>query len=219
MSTEATLAQALDRPGGSPARRALALFHGAGVLGRFDAVTALLDLGRARGVTRLAFEEAALQVAAYGGFPRALECLGAVAAAWGPRADPAPADPRDARTLAAAGRRSFDAIYAGNAERVLAELAALLPGLDRIVLGSAYAPILSRPGLAPAERELLAVAALALAALPRPLESHLRGALHHGVAPAEAEDILLTCPPLADARALEVIAQAVERLSRKVPPR
>lgn len=212
------LAQQLDRPGGDAARRALALIHGAAVAGRFDAVRELVPLARERGLDQQSLEEAALQVVAYGGFPRAIETLGLIAADRpdGDRSVIHADDPRPAEERAAAGRATWESIYGANAERVLAELDRLMAGFHDLVLGQAYAAILSRPGLPLGLRELLAVAALGLAGLARPLESHMRGALHNGFAPLEVQDILLTCTPLADDHARTVIDQAVDHMARKV---
>jgi len=189
------------------------------VVGRFDAVGVAARLASEHQVERAAIDEAALQVVAYGGFPRALEALTVVAHELGQPPQGSADEARSPEQLSADGRRTWDAIYAGNAERVLAQLDGLLPGLDRLVLESAYARILSRPGLALGWRELLGVAALALAGLPRPLESHARGAIHNGFSPSQVQDMLLTCMPLADAHARSVIESAVARLSRKVDPK
>jgi len=60
------------------------------------------------------------------------------------------------------------------------------------------------------------VAGLSAMALPRPLESHIRGALRNGYEPVDVEDILLSTLPLADERSRTAIDQAVLRLSRRV---
>ena len=56
-------------------------------------------------------------------------------------------------------------------------LGAAHPGLARVVLEHAYAGVLSRPGLSPAGRELLAVGCLAASDLERQLASHARAPL------------------------------------------
>jgi len=209
------LAAALHAPGGDPAQRCLALLHGAAVVGRVDAVELLLDRAPALGLGFERLEAAALQVAPYGGFPRALDTLGRVAVRRpGPCASAA--DVRPAEQRLADGRAVFARIYADATDAVLAQLDALHPGLAALVLDAAYGQVLARPGLSLGERELLAVAALALAALPAPLGSHIQGALRNGFPSAMVEDILLASSVLADERSHPVIAQALDRLSRKV---
>lgn len=186
------------------------------MISRFDAVESLITLGTDRGVSWADMEEAALQLVPYGGFPRAIELLTFLADR---RPGPASAeveepDPRP-QTLEA-GRAVFVQVYGDNAERVLAGLDQLLPGFAPLVLESAYGRILARPQLNLGERELLAVAALGLAALAAPLGSHVRGAMVNGFPPGAVQDTLLTCNVLADARARPVIAQALDRIERKV---
>lgn len=219
MTLDEQLEQQLDLAGGDPGLRALALFHGAGMVGRSAALRALIPLARTRGVTWTGLEEAALQLVAFAGFPRAIEALSIVARAREGAAEASAEEPRDPATLESDGRAAWAAIYGDNQDKVLTELDGLLPGFDQLVLTNAYGRILSRPGLPLGERELLAVAALALAALARPLESHVRGALANGFAVAQVRDILTTCIALASDDARTVINQACDRLNRKVHSR
>lgn len=215
MSLAELLSEVLHRPGGDPGLRALALIHGAAVVGRFDAVAALLPQARALKLPESELAEAALQVVAYGGFPRAIQTLQLLALDRHGSADGPPVGP----VQAAAGQQTWDAVYAEHAGRVLSGLHALHPGFHELVLAQAYGSLLARPGLDLGRRELLGVAALALMALPRPLESHVRGALHNGFAASAVQDILLTSHALADDHARTVIDEAAARLSRKAPPR
>lgn len=211
------LAAVLDRPGGDPRLRGLALVHGLAVAGDFEALEAWLPLAVERGASWDRLTEALLQVVPYGGFPRAITALG-LAAARRPAQAPRPdlASDADRAALASAGRRVFQAVYGANTDQVLAELDRLAPGFDGLVLEQAYGRMLDRPILSLGEREVLAVAGLALAALPAPLGSHIRGALANGFAPAQVQDILHTCTPLAAPKAVPVIAQAIDRIERKV---
>ena len=211
MSAIQQIEQAVRRPGAEAGLRCLAVLHGACCAGRFDVVPDLLDLASATGVQDGALHEALLQVVAYGGYPRALEGLGLLARRR--RAPPPPERPDPPHD---AGRATWDAVYREHAENVLAGLEGLMPGLSRRVLDGAYRHILSRPGLSLRDRELLAVAALALMALPAPLGSHVRGALRNGSAADLVIDILDTVRPLASPEALAVIDQAVDRISRNV---
>jgi 4-carboxymuconolactone decarboxylase len=205
------LRQAVTRPGGEPGVRCLALIHGACCIGRFDALPPLFELAHELLLDGRALHEAVLQVVAYGGFPRAIEGLSLLAAAR--REPPPPAQPEPAP---AAGRATWDAIYRERGDEVLAGLQALAPGFPHWVLDSAYRRILARPGLSLRDRELLAVAALGLMALPAPLGSHVRGALRNGSSPALVTDILDSARALAAPEALPVMDQAADRLSRNV---
>jgi 4-carboxymuconolactone decarboxylase len=151
---------------------------------------------------------------AYGGYPRALHSLALVAETRAGEPVTGSLDTEGVR--AERGRAVWEAIYADQSPAVLAGLERLIPGLSRCVVEDAYGRILARPGLTLAERELLAVAALALMALPRPLGSHIRGALRNGSPAASVEDILRSSRPWASSDASEVVDEALDRLSRKV---
>jgi 4-carboxymuconolactone decarboxylase len=219
MDLSADLAAVICRPGGDPGVRCLALLHGATCIGRFDAVESLHGLAAELGIEPMRLQETALQVVAYGGFPRAIAGL----ALW---ADVRGGDAPDGATgslsegaaedQAAAGRAVWDAVYAHNGGDVIDSLEHLAPGFSGWVLEAAYGRILARPGLSLEERELLAVAALTLMALPAPLGSHARGALRNGSKPETVMDILDCCRVLADASATPVLDQALDRLSRNV---
>ncbi len=186
------------------------------MISRFDAVESLISLGSARGVSWADMEEAALQLVPYGGFPRAIELLTLLADRRPGQPSTAADDPGPRPQTLAAGRALFVQVYGDNADKVLAGLDQLLPGFAPLVLESAYGRILARPQLNLGERELLAVAALGLAALAAPLGSHVRGALVNGFPPGAVQDTLLTCNVLADDRSRPVIAQALDRIERKV---
>lgn len=200
--------------------RCLALLHGAAVAGRFDAVEALVPLAEELGIPRTQIEAAGLQVVPYGGFPRAIETLGLISSGLSKRvSDRKPAEPksRSSAEISTSGRETFERVYGDKAEAVLAQLESLHPGLAEHVLEAAYGRVLSATELPLGLREILAVAALALAALPTSLQSHIRGALRNGFTTAAVEDILHASSILADERALPVIQQALDQLSRKTP--
>jgi len=200
--------------------RCLALLHGAAVAGRFDAVEALVPLAEQLGIPRTQIEAAGLQVVPYGGFPRAIEALSLIASRLSkgaPNRMPSAPDSRSSGEISSSGRETFERIYGDKTDAVLEQLESLHPGLSEHVLEAAYGKILAATELTLGLREILAVAALALAALPTPLQSHIRGALRNGFTTAAVEDILHASSILADERALPVIEQALDQLSRKVP--
>ena len=212
------LEAAVLSPSGDPALRCLALLHGATCIGRFDAVAHLHALADRLQIPAERRREAALQVAAYGGFPRTIEGLSLLAerapAAAACEVEPAPE--AEAAERRVRGRAVWDRVYAEQSDEVLAWLATLAPELPGWVLDDAYGRVLSRPGLSLAEREVLGVAALALMGLAAPLASHVRGALRNGSNAEAVSDILRACRGLATPNALAVIDQALQRLDRNV---
>ncbi|MHC5211527.1 MAG: carboxymuconolactone decarboxylase family protein [Planctomycetota bacterium] len=200
------------------AMRCLSLLHGAACIGRFDAVTALGKLAERLGISRARVHEAALQVVPYGGYPRAIEALTRVSSPTRSPGDGAAPDRGGADAGGTpTGARVFEAVYGDQAEPVRRALDRLSPGLSRQVVEDAYGRVLARSGLEVQERELLAVASLALMALPSPLDSHVRGALRNGSTPQAVMDILDSCRVLASPEALSVIARVRDRLQGTHP--
>ncbi|MDO5621179.1 MAG: carboxymuconolactone decarboxylase family protein [Paracoccus sp. (in: a-proteobacteria)] len=80
----------------------------------------------------------------------------------------------------------------GAASRVQANLEGFALGTTELILGHAFADILSRPGIDLRSREMLTVAMLAaMATAPAQLEFHIRAALNCGVTRAEIVEIIL----------------------------
>lgn len=76
--------------------------------------------------------------------------------------------------------------------RVESNLDGLSPDFLELVLGFAFADIVSRPGIDLKTREMLTVSALmAMGTAPEQLEFHIRAALHTGVTREEIVEILL----------------------------
>lgn len=138
-----------------------------------------LIAARDAGVARDEMAEVLLQSALFFGFPRAITAFEQLEAVW-PGAngmDPQAIPPEQQDT---AGRSLFAAIYGRNDCVVRDLLHRLHPELHDFVLQAAYGRILSRPGLATMERELLAVTALAALHQVPQLLAHARGALAFG---------------------------------------
>jgi 4-carboxymuconolactone decarboxylase len=95
------------------------------------------------------------------------------------------------------GEQLFRHVYGESAEAVIARLESLAPGYAGWVLEDAYGRVLSRPGLAPRERELLTITALAALRCPLQLESHVRGARRVGATAAEVAAAIAAARALA----------------------
>lgn len=137
------------------------------------------------------WREAWLQVHLFAGIPRQVEA-GQVLLLEGGLGDPDPGETEGAGTLdhVVRGIALFERIYEADAESVRGMLARGHPDFERWVLEHAYGRVLSRPGLAPDRRELLAVVALAALGQDRQLASHARGALRCGATAEELDAAL-----------------------------
>lgn len=191
-------------------RRLLRLFA-AIVLGDWDAVGALRRAAPA-GEPDRAWREAVLQAHVFAGFPRVVEAYSVLGAAGGLGV------PGDDEALAEAdqpdrGRALFERIYGDHSERVRRFLHEGHPDFAAWIEGHAYGRILSRPGLSPARRELLAVAALAALGQERQLASHARGSLRCGAEVDEVLGVLDAIAELIDPVRRERAARVLERFT------
>jgi 4-carboxymuconolactone decarboxylase len=103
-------------------------------------------------------------------------------------------------------------IYGANYQRLRANMQELHPALDAWMVAEGYGRTLGRPGLDLARRELTIVAQVAVQGAERQLHSHLRGALHAGVAPAVLDSALAVVRPSLDPRARGVLDSVRERV-------
>ncbi len=127
------------------------------VLARWDEVESIRRAAPG-GEPDVAWREAVLQTQLFAGIPRTVEAFEVLERAGG-LGSPAPDE--GARCVDD-GRALFDRIYAELADDVVARLDGFHPELAGSILDHAYGRILSRPGLSPDRRELLAVVALAI---------------------------------------------------------
>ena len=148
------------------------------VLGDWDALAAIRREAPA-GEPDRAWRETVLQAHLFAGFPRVVEAFG-VLGAHGGLGEPEPDEVRGEPDLPERGAELFERIYGNHADRVRRFLRGSHPDFADWIAGHAYGRVLTRPGLAPDRRELLAVAALAATGQDRQLASHARGALHCG---------------------------------------
>ncbi|WP_411892803.1 carboxymuconolactone decarboxylase family protein [Yoonia sp. SDW83-1] len=80
----------------------------------------------------------------------------------------------------------------GASDKVRANLEAFSPGATELILGYAFADVVSREGIDLRTREMLTVGMLAaMATAPGQLEFHMRAALNSGVTREEIVEIVL----------------------------
>jgi alkylhydroperoxidase/carboxymuconolactone decarboxylase family protein YurZ len=181
------------------------------VLGRWDEVERLRRAAPP-GEPDRAWREAVLQAHVFAGFPRVVEAYGVLARCGGLGAlspEEVLAEPdRPER-----GRALFERIYGERAGAIRSDLAAGHPDFAAFVEGHAYGRILARPGLEPAQRELLAVAALAALGQERQLASHARGARRCGAAGADVHAALEAAGDLIEPGRLAAARRVLERFA------
>ena len=135
-----------------------------------------------------AVEEVLLQSYLFAGYPAALNGFRLWREASG-RAAPA-ATPDDAALWPERGAEVCRRVYAGQYERLRANVAGLHPDMERWMLHEGYGKVLGRPGLDLATRELCIAALLAGMDAEPQLYAHLRGAINAGATEDEVEEAL-----------------------------
>ncbi len=138
---------------------------------------------QAGGSNRAEFSELLLQSALFFGFPRAISGFRVLDLAW-PKDEtssvPLLAEPIAEPAREDRGQELFAAIYGKNNTTVRAMLQGFHPVFHDFVINEAYGRILARPELPSVERELIAVAGLALQDQVPQLIAHGRGAIAFG---------------------------------------
>lgn len=191
--------------------RRLARLTVAIVLGRWDELRRVRAGAPAPEPDR-AWREAVLQAHLFAGFPRLVEAY-ALLGECGGLGEPEPAELEAERPAAAHGRALFERIYAADAPRVRAQLAAGHADFARWIEEHAYARVLARAGLSADRRELLASCALAALGQERQLASHARGSLRCGASLAELEEALTAVGDLVGEERLERARRIVARIA------
>jgi alkylhydroperoxidase/carboxymuconolactone decarboxylase family protein YurZ len=184
------------------------------VLGEYEALAALRRREGVRPDRR--WREALLQTHLFAGFPRVVEAYGVLEEAGGlglPGPDEHLAEPdRPDR-----GRELFALVYGSRAERVREGLRQGHPDFAAWIEGHAYGRVLTRPGLPAAERELLAVAALAALGQDRQLASHARGAVACGATPAQVQAVVDVAARFLPTEIAQRARRVVERFAAPAP--
>lgn len=191
MSPPTNLDALLARDGMEPGLRTLVFASARATVGDQIGLGLAIEHARGLGVPRSELEETLLQGVLFHGFPRAVTAFDTLNRVW-PAATPPVGGALPRNDWIAAGTRLFDAIYDRNAPTVHAMLAGFHGALHEFVLESAYGRVLSRPGLDPRRRELLAIAALAVLDQVPQLIAHARGARRFGADDAELREALVT---------------------------
>ena len=157
------------------------------------------------------WREALIQSHLFLGFPRVVEAFEILAQSGGLHApgldelESSEADHRDR------GAPIFEAIYADLAPAVGRRLSQHHPDFARWIAEHAYGRVLSRPGLDPATRELLAIVCLLHTGLDRQLASHTRGAVRLGASPEAVSAVFERVRPHLSAQDAERLAEVIKR--------
>lgn len=160
------------------------------------------------------WREAVLQTHLFAGFPRLVEAYEVLERAGGLGAP----DRDEHRPLALGdqdGAALFERIYADQAAAVRGRLAGFHSDFAAWIADHAYGRVLSRPGLAPDCRELLAVAALAMQGQDRQLASHARGAVRCGARTEEVFEVLTAIEDLLPPGFADRGRSVLERFARE----
>jgi 4-carboxymuconolactone decarboxylase len=161
--------------------RHLARVAAAAAAGRRELLRGWYRAALGNGVPVADLQEATLQVFLFAGYPRTIDAFEELEAAYGePPPPPQEPEPGD---LLARGQALFRRIYGRHTPAVLEKLRSLHPDFARYVIYDAYGQVLGRPFLPVQEREVLAVAMLAVLGLKAQLKAHVRGALRVGTEP------------------------------------
>ncbi len=192
-----------------PDRRLLRLFL-ACVVGNWEEVRRLRRAASA-GEPNRRWREALLQVHLFAGVPRQVEAAGVLVTAGG-LGTLDPDELEGTSDVRERGAALFDRIYADDSDAVRGMLARGHPDFERWVLEHAYGRVLSRPGLPPDRRELLAVVALAALGQERQLASHVRGARRCGASAEEISEALEAVSDLMEPARLEAAHRLIARL-------
>ena len=106
-----------------------------------------------------------------------------------PRCNPPPDQPtpEDPTTWRARGEKVCARVYAGQYDRLRANIARLHPDMERWMLEEGYGKVLGRPAVDLKVRELCIASVLVGLDAPQQLYSHLRGAFNVGATIEEIE--------------------------------
>jgi 4-carboxymuconolactone decarboxylase len=185
----------------SPLERRLARLFTAVVQGDWESLRTERQAAPA-GEPDRGWRECVLQAHVFAGFPRVVEAYGVLSSCGG-LGEIEPDEVLGESDQPERGRALFQRIYEKDAPRVREMLRAGHPDFERWIEGHAYGRILSRPGLDPRTRELLAVAGLAALGQDRQMASHARGALRCGALASDVGAVIECVADLISSERLE----------------
>ena len=192
-----------------------ALIRVSGALASGDKVALADAFAQARGVAEDSeVEEVLLQSYLFLGFPASLNGMAAWRRLTG--SEPTGPAPPDYSAWESRGREVCGAVYAGQYERLRANVRALHPDLELWMVVEGYGKVLGRPGLALVIRELCIVVTLAVTGASKQLYSHLRGALNVGAPPADVDVALAEAERFLDDDGGRSAAALWERVQKAV---
>lgn len=181
----------LDRPGLPPTERLLVKIKAAVWPGDADIIAECIHRCRELDQPRMHVEEVLLQAVLFCGFPRVINAFRVLADEW-----PVQTRPTGGAVAADAQRDAgyalFQSIYGTNSKDVESMLLGYHEELHEFVMDTAYGRILSRPGLSPRLRELLAIGVLALTDQVPQLIAHGRGARSFGASSEQIREAVYT---------------------------
>ncbi|MEZ4331000.1 MAG: carboxymuconolactone decarboxylase family protein [Myxococcota bacterium] len=190
------------RPGLSRRDRSLVVISQLTALGREVELRAHVSGGLHHGLTASEIDEIFLQIGAYAGLPVALTGAGIANEVLSERAGggarpqrPAPLEEKDPARRRADGLDVLRTLLGQpdlDPRRTEAQILASQGAMGELVMDYAFGDVWSRPQLSRRDRSLVVISVLAATNMRHELEIHLQGALHHGVTPAEIEEMLLT---------------------------
>jgi 4-carboxymuconolactone decarboxylase len=146
------------------------------------------------GVPSLWIEELLLQSFLNVGYPLSLAAFGVWREIAGPVTQVGePLEHRNHEAWATRGAETCGVVYGRTYQKLLTNIRALHPAVERLVVIDAYGKILGRPaeGFDAKQRELGTLSAIAMLDAPRQLHAHLRGALNQGWTREEIDAVLL----------------------------
>jgi alkylhydroperoxidase/carboxymuconolactone decarboxylase family protein YurZ len=189
-------------------------------VGRFEALKHILRSLLETGWNPSTLQEILLQSHLFGGFPRAiggLQIFDGLARDRGlnpHRFCKKNRGPSGAHRLRR-GKNLFQKVYGPNTRAVLKSLHSIHPQYDRWILEDAYGRVLSRPFLSARTRELCAVAALTVMGIPKPLRSHIMGAIRLGASPEEVEGMIHGMMALVERKKIHLALEILKGLDLK----
>lgn len=182
-----------------------------------EAESCLLE-ARDRKVVPALLYEITLQSYLFLGYPRAIEGLKRLRAAY-PDFTPPPSEKIDSESSLSyieRGERLCRRVYGDNYESLRAAISNLSPELDYWMVWEGYGKVLSRGDVDPELRELCTLAALAVTGDIVQFHSHLRGALNMGAEPEHIRAALAIVEDLTEPQRFSEATALAERVLRKV---